>query len=452
MSAMQIDLPIDIFTYPNIPLPDVWTVEQLYDTPALTPEQIDAQARAAVNALTQGYEQGQRLKSGATVAVGVGSRGLDNLVTIVTAVIAQLKAAGFQPFIVPAMGSHGGATPEGQIEVLHGYGILPEIVGAEIRATMEVAQIGTLEGEDAGEFAGQPVYCDRNALSADAILLINRIKAHTDFTGELESGIGKMSVIGLGKRHGAESVHRYGAHGLRHLIPRLARYNARNLPLIGGVAILENELGRTSEIHPLFPKDIAQEGEKALLRRARATAPHLPFSEIDILIIDEMGKNISGSGVDTHVIGRGNMPSIPENEWHAAAGGPNTRLIAILDVTDESHGNSCAFGLADMVTRKLIEKTDFAASYINMRTSGEGGIMRARLPLIQPTAEDCVRTSYGCCGKADPARVNFVRIRNTANTRYLEISSALLPEAQLNPRLRVSAASHPLDLCVPVHP
>ncbi len=445
---MQIDLPIDIFTYPDVPLPDVWTVEQVYDTPALTTDEITAQARAGVEALTQRYD----LKPGATVAVGVGSRGLDNLVTLVSAVVAQLRAGGYQPFIVPAMGSHGGATAEGQIEVLHGYGILPDVVGAEIRATMGVTQIGTLEGEDAGDFAGQPIFCENNALSADAILLINRIKAHTDFTGELESGIGKMSVIGLGKRHGAESVHRYGARGLRDLIPRLARYNAANLPLVGGIAVLENELGRTSEVHPLFPDQIGNEGEKALLRRARETAPRLPFAQIDVLIIDEMGKNISGAGVDTHVIGRGTMPSIPEHEWHAASGGPDVRIIAILDLTAASHGNACAFGLADLVTRRLIEKTDFAASFINMRTSGEGGILRGRLPLIQPTSEDCVRTAYACCGKADRSLVRFARVRNTADTQYLEISSALLAEAQQNPRLRVSTTSHPLDLCTPVRP
>ena len=176
------------------------------------------------------------------------------------------------------MGSHGGATAEGQIELLHGYGIVPEAVGAEIRATMEVEQIGTLTGEDAGEFAGQPVYCDRNALAADAILLVNRIKAHTDFSGELESGIGKMSVIGLGKRHGAESVHRYGARGLRDLIPRLARYNAAPVcPCSAASPLLENELGHTSELHALPPDQIGREGEKSLLRRARETAPRLPF-------------------------------------------------------------------------------------------------------------------------------------------------------------------------------
>ena len=441
---MHIDLPIDIFTFPHVPLPAVWTVEQLYDTPALNGEQITGQAQAAVDTLLA--QKG--LASGATVAVGVGSRGLDNLVTIVAAVIAQLKTRGMKPYVVPAMGSHGGATAEGQIEVLEGYGITPESIGAEIRATMDVDQIGTLEGEDAGEYAGQPIYCERNALAADAILLINRIKAHTDFSGEWESGIGKMSVIGLGKRHGAESVHRYGARGLRDLIPRLARYNATHLPLLGGIATIENELGHLSELHALPPEQVGQEGEKKLLHRARQIAPSLPFDEIDVLIIDEMGKNISGAGMDTHVIGRGTMPGIAEHTW----GGPDVRIIAVLDLTAASHGNATAFGLADLVTRKLIEKTDFAASYINMRTSGEGGILRGRLPMIQPTSEDCVRTAYACCGKADPETVRFARVRNTADTQFLEISSALLAEAQANPRLRVSGEPHPLDLCQAVRP
>jgi hypothetical protein len=441
---MHLDLPIDIFTFPDVPLPHVWTVEQIYDTPALTLEQVTVQSRNAVDALVQT----RGLRAGATVAVGVGSRGLDNLVTIIAAAVGRLRALGMQPFIVPAMGSHGGATAEGQIELLHGYGIVPEVVGAEIRATMEVEQIGTLTGEDAGEFAGQPVYCDRNALTADAILLVNRIKAHTDFSGELESGIGKMSVIGLGKRHGAESVHRYGAHGLRDLIPRLARYNAVRLPLLGGIAVLENELGHTSELHALTPDQIGREGEKSLLQRARETAPRLPFDTLDILIVDEMGKNISGAGLDTHVIGRGTMPSIPEHTW----GGPDIHIIGVLDLTAASHGNATAYGLADLVTRRLIEKTDFAASYINMRTSGEGGILRGRLPMIMPTSEDCVRTAYACCGKADPDLVRFARIRNTADTQYLEVSEALLAEARQNPRLRVSQGSHALDLCSAVRP
>lgn len=435
---MIIDLDIDTFTYPDVPLPEVWTVEQKIDTPALTIAEVDHKAREAVRNLVR--DRG--LQRGATVAVGVGSRGLDNLVVTVRAVVAELRALGLQAFIVPAMGSHGGATAEGQTEVLHGYGITPEAVGAEIRATMEVEQIGTLEGAEAGEFAGQPIFWEKNALSADAILLINRIKAHTDFTGEIESGIAKMSVIGLGKRHGAESVHRYGAHGLRDLMPRIARWLAARMPLLGGVALVENELGQTSEVHALPPGEIGCDGEKALLRRARATAPRIPFAELDVLVIDEMGKNISGAGMDTHVIGRGTMPSIPEESW----GGPNIRIIAVLDLTAPSHGNATALGLADMTTRRLIEKVDFKTTFINMRTSGEGGVLRGRLPLILPTGEDCVRSGIATCGRANPDSVRFARIRNTADTRYVEVSAALLDEARSNPALKVSTESRPLDL------
>jgi hypothetical protein len=255
-----------------------------------------------------------------------------------------------------------------------------------------------------------------------------------------------MSVIGLGKRHGAESVHRYGARGLRDLMPRIARWLAARMPLLGGIALLENELGHTSEIHALPPAEIGCEGEKALLRRARATAPRLPFAELDILVIDEMGKNISGAGMDTHVIGRGTMPSIPEETW----GGPNIRIIAVLDLTAPSHGNGTALGLADMTTRRLIEKVDFKTTFINMRTSGEGGVLRGRMPMILPTGEDCVRSAIATCGRPDAESVRFARIRNTADTRFLEISAALLEEARADSGLRVSESSRPLDLCRPV--
>jgi hypothetical protein len=439
---MQIELPDDIFTFPDVPLPDVWTVEQKYETPALSEAQIEQRTREAVERLVRHAG----LKPGATVAVGVGSRGLDNLVVTVRAAIAELRARGLEPFIVPAMGSHGGATAEGQTEVLHGYGITPEAVGAEIRATMEVEQVGALEGEEAGPFAGHPLYRDRNALAADTVLLINRIKPHTDFVGPLESGIAKMSVIGLGKRHGAESIHRYGAYGLRELMPRVARALAAKLPFLGGIALIENELGRTCELHALKPDEVGREPEIALTRHARTLIPRLPFSELDVLIIDEMGKNISGSGMDTHVIGRGFMPSIVEQEW----GGPNIRIIAVLDLTAPSHGNATALGLADLTTRRLIAKADFNATYINLRTSGEGGVLRGRLPLVMPTSEDCVRTAIATCGHGDLSQVRLARIRNTADTRFLEVSAALLEPARQNPSLRVAANSHPLDLCAAV--
>ena len=441
---MQIDLPLEIFTYPDVPLPQVWTVEQANSTPALTYHAVAAQAIEAAQILLAA----RTLPAGASVAVGVGSRGLDNLVLVVKAVIGTLKAAGLNPFIIPAMGSHGGATPEGQMLVLEEYGITEEAVGAEIRATMEVEEIGRLGTEDGGEYAGQAIFCDINALAADAILLINRIKPHTDFSGEIESGIAKMSVIGLGKRHGAESVHRHGAQGLRHLMPRIAVHNAARLPILGGIALIENSQGKTCEIHALPPEGIAQEPEKALLRRARALLPRIPFDDLDVLIVDEMGKNISGAGMDTHVIGRGFMPSIVEVEW----GGPNIRVIAVLDLTAASHGNATALGLADLTTEKLIAKADWEATYINLRTSGEGGILRGRLPLILPTGEDCVRTAIATCGRGHPHEVRLARIHNTADTQFLEISEALLPDARSHSDLTVSPESHLLDLCCTVRP
>ncbi|MCW3096824.1 MAG: hypothetical protein JWL77_2442 [Chthonomonadaceae bacterium] len=441
---LQLNIPLDIFTYPDVPLPEVWTVEQKFDTPALSSTQIEAQVRAAVETLARDA----RLKPGAKVAVGSGSRGVDNIVPIVRTVIAELKARGMEPFLVPAMGSHGGATAEGQKSLLLDYGLTPEAVGAEIQATMEVDAIGTLEGEEAGPFAGHTVFFDRIAHGADAVLVINRIKAHTDFSGPLESGVGKMCAIGLGKRHGAEGIHRHGAYGLRELMPRVARYMAAHTNIVGGIALIENELGHTAEIHALPADQVGREPEQALLQRARAISPRLPFGELDILVVDEMGKNISGAGMDTHVIGRGTMPSIPEAEW----GGPNVRVLAVLDLTPQSHGNATALGLADMTTRKLMEKVKFEDMFINMRTSGEGGVLRARLPLILPTGDDCVRTAFATCGRAEPAEVRFARIRNTADTQYLEISSALLAEARANPMVNVSPVSHPLDLCQSVRP
>ena len=441
---MRLDLPIEIFTYPEVALPDVWTVEQIFDTPSLDAGAIESQVRQSVATLWADA----RLRPGARVAVGSGSRGLDNLVLVVRTAVDELRARGAEPFIVPAMGSHGGATPQGQREVLEGYGLTPEAIGATIEATMDVVELGNLTGPEAGPFAGHTVWFDRIAASADAVIVINRVKAHTDFTGEIESGIAKMTAIGLGKRHGASSIHQHGAVGLKELMPRVARHIAKNGNVVGGIALIENELGRTAEVHAVPADQIAGDREMALLRRAREIAPRLPFTELDVLVIDEMGKNISGAGMDTHVIGRGHMPSISEAGW----GGPNIRIVAVLDVTAPSHGNVTALGLADLTTRTLVDKADWEATLINMRTSGEGGLLRGRLPMIMPTAEDCIRTAIATCGRGDYADVRFARIRNTADLRYVEISAALLDEARAMPGQKVLSERHTLDLCAQVAP
>ncbi len=437
---MKLDIPLDIFTYPDVPLPKVWKVEQKFKTAPLSIEQIEDQVTSAVRAL---LAERTSLERGSRVAIGSGSRGLDNLIVAVRAAVRAVRDAGMEPFLIPAMGSHGGATKEGQRSLLEDYGLTPEAVGADIEATMETVVAGELTGQDAGPFEGHTVYYDRIASEAAAIILINRIKPHTDFTSNIESGIGKMAAIGLGKRTGAEGIHHYGARGLRELMPRVARYLAKHTNVAGGIALIENELGRTAEIHAVLPSDMAAEGEMALLERARAISPSIPFKELDLLVLDEMGKNISGAGMDTHVIGRGFMPSIPEETW----GGPNIKLVAVLDLTPQSHGNATALGLADMTTRNLIEKIDFEATFINYRTSGEGGVMRARIPLVMPTYDDCVRTGYGACGRGDLDQVRFVRLKSTADTQYMEISEALLEEARANANLIVSEVGTTLDLC-----
>ncbi|MGC8669103.1 MAG: lactate racemase domain-containing protein [Chthonomonadales bacterium] len=419
---MQILIDPMAFAFPEILMPPVWRVVQRRATPELT--DVAAAAREAAARLCRD----PRIAPGASVAVGVGSRGIWRLPEIVAAVIAELKAHGAHPFIVPAMGSHGGATADGQRRVLESYGITAQAVGAQIRATMEVVQVATLED-------GYPVYFDRYALEADAVVVINRIKPHTDYHGPIESGPSKMCAIGLGKLQGALTIHRYGATGLREIIPRVARKIVEACPVVGGVAILENAYGRTAEIHALPAADMAGEAESRLLERARQLMPALPFQQIDVLVVDEMGKDISGAGMDTNVIGRVEMPSIPESEWN----GPCVRCICVLDLTEASHGNAAGLGLADFTTRRLIEKCDFAATFTNSRTSHEGGVRRLKLPIILENAQECVRAAIATCGRGRAEEVRMVRVRNTERLELMEVSEPLLAEVRSRPDLQIAA-------------
>jgi hypothetical protein len=429
MSIVRIDYDTTAFDYPHIALPQVWTVRQKLAAPALV--DVEGTARSAARTLCAD----PRIRPGAAVAVGVGSRGIHHLQLVVRAVIDELKRAGALPFIVPAMGSHGGATAEGQTAILADYGITPDCVGAEVRATMEVTQVGALDD-------GYPVYFDCHALAADAVVVINRIKHHTDFIGEIESGICKMCAIGLGKQKGASTIHRFGADGLRRIMPQVGRRLVETVNIVGGVALIENPYGQTAEIHAVPASEVGRAGEIALLNRARTLAPRLAFSAADVLVVDEMGKNISGSGMDTHVIGRLEMPSVAESEWD----GPDVRVVCTLDLTDESHGNAAGLGLADMVTRYLVEKVDFAATMTNHRTSGEGGVRRGRLPLILEDEEACVRTAIGSCGRGHPEQVRLVRIRNTEFVERMEVSKALMEEVREREDLEVLEEAHPMDL------
>lgn len=430
---MRIEIDTGAFAYPDVSLPDVWTVRQKVEAPVL--RDIEGAVKRELGRLLAD----PRLKPGASVAVGSGSRGIANLPLIVRTVVGELRARGCKPFIVPAMGSHGGATPEGQTAVLREYGITEKGVGAPIKATMEVAQVGALED-------GYPIYFDCNAHSADATIVVNRIKPHTDFTGPIESGPSKMCAIGLGKQKGASMIHRFGADGLRNVMPKVARFLCDHTNVVGGIALLENPFGQTAEVHGLTSQEMGREPEMELLRRSRKLSPRMPFEQLDVLVIDEMGKEISGSGMDTHVIGRARMPSIPEKDWD----GPDVRIVCVLDITDASHGNGAGIGLADMTTRRLVERLDLKATMVNHKTSGEGGVYRASLPVILENADECVKAAVGSCGRGHREEVRLVRIRNTELVERFEVSSAVLEEVRGRQDLEVVDGPHPLRLSGPL--
>ncbi len=361
-----------------------------------------------------------RIQPGARIAVGVGSRGITHLAGIVAAVLAQLRAAGAQPFIIPAMGSHGGATPEGQREVLASYGVTESAMSAPILASMEVRQIGATSD-------GVPVFCSTEALAAEGIVLINRIKPHTDFFGALGSGLLKMSVIGLGKRTGATAMHQAAMHlGYERVIRSMAGVMLRHAPVLGGVAILENQFHDTARLL-VVPREEIESAEDALLAEARALMPLLPFEEIDLLIVDRIGKNISGAGMDPNVIGRsihGYSSMLARDERPA----PFIRRIFVRDLTPETHGNAIGIGMADVTTARLVRAMDSRATFINSLTAMTP--QSAKVPIHFETDREAIDVALTSLALPDRDTARIVRIADTLSLAELEVSETLALEAQ----------------------
>lgn len=284
------------------------------------------------------------IRPGSRIAIAVGSRGINHIPEIVAQVVAEVRKAGGEPFIIPAMGSHGGGTAEGQAEVLKNLGVTAERVGAPIISSLDVVQIGETE-------EGLPVYLDKNAAGADGIILVNRVKAHTDFHGPTESGLIKMLCIGLGKHKQATLVHYYGVYGLLELIPKMARVVLAKASIICGVAVVEDAYDEPARVIALAPPEI-EAREKELLLESKALMPSLPFDALDVLVVDRLGKNISGTGMDTNIIGRLMIRGEKEPD------SPRINKIVLLDLTEETHGNALGVGLADFTTRRLVEKID----------------------------------------------------------------------------------------------
>ncbi|MCS7265460.1 MAG: DUF362 domain-containing protein [Armatimonadetes bacterium] len=361
---------------------------------------------------------GKKIK-GKRIAITAGSRGIANIAEIIKGVVEFVKKFGGEPFVFPAMGSHGGATSEGQIGILREYGITEDFIGAPILATMDVERIG--------ESDGISVYVDKFACNADGIIVVNRIKHHTDFSGQHESGLLKMMAVGMGKRQGADVAHTYKALSLRTFIPVMAREILRRMNIVAGLAIVESAYHEVAKLVALKPNEI-ERGERELLRFWKRIRPRIPFNHLDVLIVEQMGKNISGTGMDTKVIGR--MMITGENELKH----PMPRVIVILDLTKESHGNAAGLGLADITTKRLIEKVNWHDTHVNVFTSGF--IERDRIPVIAENDRQALEWALEIAKVRNPEKARIVRIRDTNTLGVIYISQGLWDEAKKNPKLK----------------
>ncbi|MCC7261676.1 MAG: DUF2088 domain-containing protein [Candidatus Latescibacteria bacterium] len=369
-----------------------------------------------------------QLPPGARIAVAAGSRGIANVAALTRGVVDLLVQAGARPFVLPAMGSHGGATAEGQIGVLAGYGITPQSMGVPVESTMEVVQVGELAD-------GTPVLINKLALEADGIVLINRVKPHTSFRGPFESGLMKMLTIGLGSHKGATLAHSQGAQGLARLIPAWGEVILKKAPVLLGVALVEDAYEHTALLEVLRPEQFTSR-EPQLLVQARENMPRLLVRNLDLLIVEEMGKDISGTGMDTNVLGRMMLPGIKEPEE------PGVARIVVLGLSERTHGNANGMGMADIITRRLFDAVDFKATYANVFTTTF--LNRAYVPVIMDTDRQAIEAALEVQRLANPAQARVARIRNTLELGNIQLSEALYREFQTHPQLEQVGAFQPM--------
>ena len=365
----------------------------------------------------------RRVGAGSRIAVGVGSRGIRNIDVIARAVVDFWKSRGVKPFIIPVMGSHGAATAAGQAEVLAHYGIDETTMGAPVESSLEVVNVGTTP-------EGIEVSMDRLAFESDGVMLCGRIKWHTDFEGPLESGIHKMMAIGLGKWAGAKRYHSWALRiGMGQVIRSVGSAVLDTGKMLGGLAILEDAHHYTAEVHALGADRMADQ-EATLLERVKSWKPNLPVGEIDLLIVDEIGKDISGAGMDTKVVNRGG-PHGP-NSW---SGVPTVNRIFVRDLSGNTYGNAIGMGFADIAHNRLVKQVDFPATWINALTSSV--TFPGFTPLHFATDRECLERVLPTCGKIDTLGCTIAWIRNTLHLSRLQVSENLLPELATNPAIKV---------------
>ncbi|CAK7005355.1 MAG: hypothetical protein DELT_00211 [Desulfovibrio sp.] len=412
----------------NFPLPPMALIRQVF--PAVDVDDLDA---ALANALSAPATAA--VKPGMRIAITAGSRGFAAFVPILRGIVDFVKAKGAEPFVVPAMGSHAGATAEGQKHMLSLLGVTEEAVGCPILSSMETVEVGTLEN-------GMSVRVDTYAYEADGIILYNRIKPHSAFRAPIESGVAKMLSIGLGKQSGAENCHLWGFKHMGRLVEEMAALKLKKCKVLFGVGTIENAYDRLSRIVVMAPETLIAE-EKKYLQEAMRNMPRLPLGPLegplasgplDVLLLDEVGKEFSGAGMDPNITGRPSSPAI--------SGGPDVTRICVLDVSAKSAGNANGVARADVITEKLFNKFDRESVYMNCVTSGL--LNAGALPLAMPDDKSAIQAAVRTCESQTPDAIRMLRIPNTLQLEFLYASKAMLPEFKTRPGIEIVSEAAPM--------
>ena len=402
----------------NQPIPKMVRIRQNFDRTHIPVEDIASTVQKELDR----EDLGGKIRPGMKIAITCGSRGMTNNALMARAMVDFVKSKGAEPYIVAAMGSHGGATAEGQTQILRDYGITEEAMGCPVKSSMETVQAG-LSG-----VRKQPVFVDKNASQADGILLFNRIKPHTSFRGPYESGLMKMMAIGLGKQKGAESIHHQSPAIMHELVEEYGRTILENCPVLGGIAVVENAYDDTYLIKGLTPQEIIDE-EPKLKEISYRTIAKLLFDKCDVLVVDKIGKNISGDGMDPNISGRFVLPQY-------CSGGIDAEKVVVLDITDETHGNAQGIGLAEVTTRRLVNRMKLEMTYPTGVTNTFLHLMK--IPMIMDNDREALQLALMCCPEAeDHDHMKLIRIPNTAHIGEIEISEGLLPLAKANPNIEI---------------
>ena len=409
----------------DVPIPKMVKIRQNFDRTHIP----ETELAGVVTRELDREEIGGKILPGQKIAITCGSRGITHYAVMARAMVDFVKSKGAEPYIVASMGSHGGATAGGQLQILRDYGITEEAMGCPVKSSMETVEIGL------SAVRKQPVRIDKYASEADGILLFNRVKPHTSFRGRYESGLMKMMAIGLGKQHGAENIHHQSPGIMHELVEEYGRAVMENCPILGGIAIVENAYDETYLVKGLSPEEIITE-EPKLRDLSYETIAHLIFDGCDVLVVDKIGKNFSGDGMDPNISGRFVQPQY-------CSGGIDAEKVVILDLSDETHGNAQGIGLAEVTTRRLFNKMKLEMTYPTGVTNTFLHLMK--IPMIMDNDREALQLALCCCPDAEhQTNMKMIRIPNTAHIDVIEISEGMLPLAKANPNIEI--LSEPYEL------